>query len=89
MCLTPRTFVDNLDRTESFAPHDVDYDSCDYIDVGESLSISSSDLAIMQLNIRGLYSKISHVFHSNFNMRNESPIIEIFQKKPALFQPYF
>ena len=48
MCLTPRTFVDNLDRIESFAPYDVDYDSCDYVDVGESISISSSDLAIMQ-----------------------------------------
>ena len=52
MCLTPRTFVDKLDRNESFAPYNVDYDSC------ESISISSGDLAIMQLNIRGLYSKI-------------------------------
>ena len=58
MCLTPRTFVDNLDHNESFAPYDVDYDSCDYVDVGESISISSGDLAIMQLNIRGLCSKI-------------------------------
>ena len=58
MCLTPRTFVDNLDHIESFTPYDVDYDSCDYVDVGESISISSGDLAIMQLNIRGLYSKI-------------------------------
>ena len=58
MCLMPRTCVDNLDRNESFAPYDVDYDSCDYVDVGESISISSGDLAIMQLNIRGLYSKI-------------------------------
>ena len=58
MCLTPRTFVDNLDCNESFAPYDVDYDSCGYVDVGESISISSGDLAIMQLNIRGLYSKI-------------------------------
>ena len=58
MCLTPRTYVDNLDSIESFTPYDVDHDSCDYVDVGESISISSSDLAIMQLNIRGLYSKI-------------------------------
>ena len=58
MCLMPRTYVDNLDRIESFTPYDVDHDSCDYVDVGESISISSSDLAIMQLNIRGLYSKI-------------------------------
>ena len=58
MCLTPRTYVDNLNRIESFKPYDVDHDSCDYVDVGESISISSSDLGIMQLNIRGLYSKI-------------------------------
>ena len=57
MCLTPRTFVDNLDCNESSAPYDIDYDSCDYVDVGESISISTGDLAIMQLNIRGLYSK--------------------------------
>ena len=58
MCLTPRTYVDNLNRTESFKPYDIDHDFCDYVDVGESISISSSDLGIMQLNIRGLYSKI-------------------------------
>ena len=58
MCLTPRTYVDNLNRIESFKPYDVDHDFCDYVDVGESISISSSDLGIMQLNIRGLYSKI-------------------------------
>ena len=58
MCLTPRTYVDNLNRIESFKPYDVDHDFCDYVDVGENISISSSDLGIMQLNIRGLYSKI-------------------------------
>ena len=54
MCLMPRTFVDNLDHNESFAPYDVDYDSCDYVDVGESISISSGDLAIMQLKHKGI-----------------------------------
>ena len=58
MCLKPKTFVDNLDRNKSFAPYNVDYNLCDYVEVGESISISSGDLAIMQLNIRGLYSKI-------------------------------
>ena len=58
MCVKPKIFADNLDRTESFVPYDVDYDSCDYVDSDESIPISSGYLVVMQLNIRGLYSKL-------------------------------
>ena len=58
MCLKPRTFVDTLERNESFELYDVDYDSCDYVDLEESVAIGTGDLVVMQLNIRGLYSKI-------------------------------
>ena len=75
MCLTPRTYVDNLNRIESFKPYDIDHDFCDYVDVGESISISSSDLGIMQLNIRGLYSKIDKYYNRylmNVHWENKS-----------------
>ena len=58
ICLKPKTFVDTLERTESFESYDVDCDSCDYVDPDESVSIGTGDLVVMKLNIRGLYSKI-------------------------------
>ena len=51
MCLKPRTFVDTLEQTESFESYDIDYDSCNYIDLEESVSIGTGDLVVMQLNI--------------------------------------
>ena len=47
MCLKPRTFVETLERTESFEPYDVDYDSCDYVDPEESVAIGTGDLVVM------------------------------------------
>ena len=47
MCLKPKTFVDTLERSESFEPYDVDYDSCDYVDLEESIAIGTGDLVVM------------------------------------------
>ena len=61
MCLTPRNrfeFVDKLQRIESNTMYNAEIDVCDYLDVDEKISVSDSDLVILQLNIRGLYSKV-------------------------------
>ena len=58
MCLKPKSFVDTLERVESFDTYNIECDSCDYVENGEALSVDVGDLVIMQLNIRGLYSKI-------------------------------
>ena len=39
------------------------YDDCDYIDVDNSLNVTDKDLSIIQLNIRGLSSKINDLNH--------------------------
>ena len=38
--------------------YDVDCDSCHYLDPDETIPVENCDLVIVQLNIRGLYSKI-------------------------------
>ena len=60
MCLTPRNrfeFVDKLQRTQSYTTYNAEIDTCNYLDIDDKMSICNSDLVIMQLNIRGLYSK--------------------------------
>ena len=60
MCLTPRNrfeFVDKLQRTQSYTTYNAEIDVCDYLDIDDNIPICNSDLAIVQLNIRGLYSK--------------------------------
>ena len=61
MCLTPRNrfeFVDKLQRVESYTTYNASTDVCDYLDVDEKISVCDSELAILQLNIRGLYNKV-------------------------------
>ena len=60
MCLTPRNhfeFVDKLYQTQSYTTYNAEIDVCDFLDIDDNIPICNSDLAIVQLNIRGLYSK--------------------------------
>ena len=60
MCLTPRNrfeFVDKLQRTQSYTTYNAEIDVCDYLDIDDKIPIYNSDLVIVQLNIRLLYSK--------------------------------
>ena len=58
MCLKPRQSVDNLNREVAYETYTEELDKCDYVDYGDSINVSSNDLVILQLNIRGLYSKL-------------------------------
>ena len=58
MCLKPRQSVDNLKREVAYETYTEELDKCDYVDYGDSINVSSNDLVILQLNIRGLYSKL-------------------------------
>ena len=61
MCLKPRQFVDKLNRDIIYETYTEELDKCDYVDYGDSIKVSSNDLVILQLNIRGLYSKLSRL----------------------------
>ena len=64
MCLTPRNhfeFVDKLHQTKSYTTYNVKIDACDYLDVDGKITVCNNDFVILQLNIRGLYSKTSRL----------------------------
>ena len=57
MCLKSNQVVDTLDRTASFETYNSELDACDYVETENIIRIDSSDLVILQLNVRGLYGK--------------------------------
>ena len=61
MCLKPRQIVDKLSRNIKYETYNEELDKCDYIDYGDAIKVSSSDLVVLQLNIRGLYSKLTRL----------------------------
>ena len=89
MCLTPRNrfeFVDKLQRVESYTTYSASTDVCDYLDIDEKISVCDSELAILQLNIRGLYNKVSklkELLTDSFNGKNPDVILlcETWQSK--------
>ena len=62
MCLHPKMVktvkTDLLDRPIIHSNYCTFTDNCDYMSVDNQLMIEDTDLAILQLNIRGLGSKI-------------------------------
>ena len=58
MCLKPRQIVDKLNRNNKYETYNEELDKCDYIEYGNAIKVSDSDLVVLQLNIRGLYSKL-------------------------------
>ena len=89
MCLTPRNhfeFVDKLQRVESYTTYSASTDVCDYLDIDEKISVCDSELAILQLNIRGLYNKVGklkELLTDSFNGKNPDIILlcETWQSK--------
>ena len=61
MCLKPRQIVDKLNRNIKYETYNEELDKCDYIDYGNAIKVSDSDLVVLQLNIRGLYSKLTQL----------------------------
>ena len=64
MCLTPRNryeYVDKLQRKKSYPTYNAELDACDYLDLNEKIDVSNNDLFILQLNIRGMYSKLNRL----------------------------
>ena len=64
MCLTPRNryeYVDKLQRNKSYPTYNAELDACDYLDLNEKIDVSNNDLFILQLNIRGMYSKLNRL----------------------------
>ena len=64
MCLTPRNrfeYVDKLQRTKSYTTYNAEIDACDYLDIDDKIDVSNNDLFILQLNIRGIYSKLNRL----------------------------
>ena len=64
MCLTPRNrfeYIDKLQRNKSYTTYNAELDACDYLDINEKIDVSNNDLFILQLNIRGMYSKLNRL----------------------------
>ena len=61
MCLKPKQTVDNLNRDVVYETYTEELDKCDYVDYGDSIKVNGNDLVVMQLNIRGLYSKLARL----------------------------
>ena len=64
MCLTPRNrfeYFDKLQRTKSYTTYNAEIDACDYLDIDGKIGVSNNDLFILQLNIRGMYSKLNRL----------------------------
>ena len=61
MCVHTIANHDLLERPFDQLLHDTDDNNCDYIDSNERLQLNQSDLCVLQLNIRGLYSKLENL----------------------------
>ena len=61
MCLKPRQIVDSLNRDVNYETYNEELDCCDYVDYGDVIPVDPNELIIMQLNVRGLCSKIDQI----------------------------
>ena len=61
MCLKPRQIVDSLNRDIKYETYTEELDCCDYIDYGDAIPVDPNKLVIVQLNVRGLYSKLDQI----------------------------
>ena len=61
MCLKPRQIVDSLNRDIKYETYNEELDCCDYVDYGNAIPVDQNELVIVQLNVRGLYSKIDQI----------------------------
>ena len=61
MCLHPIISHDNLDRPIETTKYQHELDNCDYFELTDPIDASHGDLLVMQLNIRGLFGKLSNL----------------------------
>ena len=61
MCLKPRQIVDKLNRDITYETYNEELDNCDNVDYGDAISVEANELVILQLNVRGLYSKLDQI----------------------------
>ena len=61
MCVHPINGYDNLDRPIEISKYQHELDNCDYFDLTDPIEVSHGDLLVMQLNIRGLFGKLSNL----------------------------
>ena len=61
MCLHPIVSHDNLDRPIETTKYQHELDNCDYFELTDPIDASHGDLLVMQLNIRGLFGKLSNL----------------------------
>ena len=55
--------IDNLNRNVEINWQFDQYDGCDYVDLENGLDVTDKDLSVIQLNIRGLSSKVNDLKH--------------------------
>ena len=61
MCLHPINVYDNLDRPIVNTKYQHELDNCDYHELNDPIDVNHGDLLVMQLNIRGILSKLSNL----------------------------
>ena len=61
MCVHPINGHDNLDRPIEISKYQHELGNCDYFDLTDPIEASHGDLLVMQLNIRGLFGKLSNL----------------------------
>ena len=67
MCLHPKPPVDLLDRPFVYNSCCTFSDNCDYLTVDNQIKLEHDDLVVLQLNIRGLFSKTEELKRLLFN----------------------
>ena len=55
--------IDNLNRNVEINWQFDQYDGCDYVNLENGLDVTDKDLSVIQLNIRGLSSKVNDLKH--------------------------
>ena len=61
MCVHPIIGHNNLDQPIEVSKYQHELDNCDYFDLTDPIEASHGDLLVMQLNIRGLFGKLSNL----------------------------
>ena len=61
MFLHPINDYDNLDRPIEITKYQHELDNCDYFKLTNPIEASHGDLLVMQLNVQGLFGKLSNL----------------------------
>ena len=61
MCLHPINGYNVLDRPIEIAEYQHELDNCDYFEQNDPIDMNHGDLLVMQLNVQGLFNKMSNL----------------------------